>query len=76
MNPLAHNQTSGKGLLAPPFIALLTTEILSNLGADMLGLRPSPSSAQHLRIGIPLWHGIRSGRPSIHIPAPPGRSSG
>lgn len=36
MNPLAHNQTSGKGLLAPPFVALLTTEILSNLGQTCL----------------------------------------
>ena len=29
-------QTSSKGLLAPPFIALLTTEILSNLGQTCL----------------------------------------
>lgn len=36
MNPLVHNQTSGEGLLAPPFIALLTTEILSNLGQTCL----------------------------------------
>ena len=42
MNPPAHDQTSnmerskGKGLLTPPFIALLTTEILSNLGQTCL----------------------------------------
>ena len=36
MNPLDHNQTSGKGLLAPSFVALLTTEILSNLGQTCL----------------------------------------
>ena len=29
-------QTSSKGLLTPPFIALLTTEILSNLGQTCL----------------------------------------
>ena len=29
-------QTSSKGLLAPPFLALLTTEILSNLGQTCL----------------------------------------
>ena len=37
----------------------------------MLGLRPSASPAQHLRIGIPLWHGLCSGGPSIHTPDPP-----
>ena len=42
MNPPASDQTSnmghskGKGLLTPPFIALLTTEILSNLGQTCL----------------------------------------
>ena len=42
MNPPAHDQTSsmdhskGKGLLTLPFIALLTTEILSNLGQTCL----------------------------------------
>ncbi|KJY49550.1 MFS transporter [Bifidobacterium kimbladii] len=36
MNPPDQAQTSSKGLLAPPFIALLTTEILSNLGQTCL----------------------------------------
>ena len=42
MNPPAHDQTSsmdhskGKGLLTLPFIALLTTEILYNLGQTCL----------------------------------------
>ncbi|WP_416516787.1 MFS transporter [Bifidobacterium asteroides] len=42
MNPPAHDQASsrgrskGRGLLTPPFIALLTTEILSNLGQTCL----------------------------------------